>query len=265
MQREGQVDAEMAIAEGLDAALQFVLRNPLRNVAHRLVDAARGLAAAPRDRKLGERLALRRQRLGQGPEHPRQLDDGQLFEVHHRNPHRNAKQTDADDRSGIDPLDHDVRGRAEIWRAIVDREVRGYPARVMRRTGMEIIGAEAEPFENSGRHDHRRDEADQPGAGKQRRVERLQVFERMGPRGYPAAGDDRAATDARATCSTGPVSKMTVSNMQDRWRKKPRRKTNVEETRRRKRRQAVTSTRLADVDVALAVVVALVDEVVDAD
>jgi hypothetical protein len=72
-----------------------------------------------------------------------------------------------DDRTCIDLLDHEMGGRAEFGRTVVERKLRRCQSGIIRRAGMKIIGTIAEPREHRFGNDHRRGECDQPASLQQ--------------------------------------------------------------------------------------------------
>jgi len=115
---------------------------------------ARASAAAPLNWKFRHRLTLHRQCLCHAPEQARELAEGNCFQAARACIRRDGKQLKPHDGARIDLFDHDMGCRAEYRRAFVDCEMTGDPAGILRRSGMEIIGAEAEGIENSRRHDN---------------------------------------------------------------------------------------------------------------
>ena len=114
------------------------------------------------------------------PEQPRQFGKDQFLQPQNVRIRRNIENLDADYRPGIDPFDHDMRGRAKITGLVVEREMRGNLPWIMRRSGMKIIGAETERAEDSRRHHHGRDKSDQSCARKHALVECLQLVQGFG-------------------------------------------------------------------------------------
>lgn len=122
---------------------EFALSNVGGTLAYLCKEPLFAATAAPLNRELGERLRLRGQSRGKPPEQACQFYKGALLQLKHSYILWNVEQLAADDRTGINSLDHNVRGDTEFGCMIMDGEVRRHPSRILRRPRVKIVGPEA--------------------------------------------------------------------------------------------------------------------------
>jgi len=168
-------DAEVIAAECVHAAIKFFLRYIEWDLTQFSIGAARALSSAPNNAKIRQRLRLSRQRLGEQLIKPRKGGVAQALEAVNSGTRWNRKGFDADDRSGIDPFEHEMRGGPEGRGAVVDGEVSRRPSWIVWWSRVKIVSAATQRAEHAGRYNDVACKCHQTCMSKQRRLESIDI------------------------------------------------------------------------------------------